>query len=177
MSAVGTLAVREARPDEHAAAGRLLVAVYAALPGFSSPQEQPDYYATLANVGTLAGRPGAQLLVAAGADGALAGVVVYFGDMAQYGGGGIASELRDAAGIRLLAVDPARRGGGVGRLLTQTCIARARAARRWCCTPRGPCRWRGGCTSSSASCATSRSISTSRACRCTASACRWGRPG
>lgn len=129
MSAVDTLAVREARPDEHAAAGRLLVAVYAALPGFPSPQEQPGYYATLANVGTLAGRPGAQLLVAAGADGALAGVVVYFGDMAQYGSGGIATMLRDAAGIRLLAVDPARRGGGVGSLLTEACIARARAAR------------------------------------------------
>ena len=128
MSAVGTLAVREARPDEHAAAGRLLVAVYAGLPGFPSPQEQPGYYTMLAEVGTLAAKPGVKLLVADGADGALAGVVLYFGDMAQYGSGGVATTLRDAAGIRLLAVDPAQRGGGVGRALTEACIARARAA-------------------------------------------------
>ncbi len=131
MSAVReTFAVREARPEEHAAVGRLLVDVYAALPGFPGPREQPAYYEMLAGVGTIAARPGVRLLVAATPGGGLAGAVLYFGDMAQYGSGGSATERTQAAGIRLLAVDPAQRGGGGGRRLTEACIDRARAEGR-----------------------------------------------
>lgn len=126
MSGDAVLAVREARPQEHAAAGRLLVAVYAALPGFPGPQAQPAYYAMLAAVGELAARPGTRLLVAAAPDDGLAGVVVYVGDLAHYGSAASLAARRDAAGIRLLGVDPAHRGAGVGRRLTEACIAQAR---------------------------------------------------
>ena len=38
------------RPEEYNDLGKLLVKVYAALPGMPQPDEQPDYYAMLANV-------------------------------------------------------------------------------------------------------------------------------
>lgn len=119
-----------ARADEHAALGQLLVDVYARLPGFPGPQQQPAYYEMLAQVGRFAERPGVQILVARRADGPLAGGVVFFADMAQYGSGGTATQLRDAAGIRLLGVAPDCRGSGVGRELTLACLALARASGR-----------------------------------------------
>lgn len=125
-----TLTIRPARPEEFEPLGRLTAAVYAALPGFPTPAQQPGYYEMLAGIGRFAGRPGACLLVAHTVQGELAGGVVYFGDMAEYGAGGVASSQRDAAGIRLLAVAPAHRGLGAGRALTLACIARARAEGR-----------------------------------------------
>ncbi|MGN2251340.1 GNAT family N-acetyltransferase [Frateuria sp. GZRe14] len=118
--------IREARPGEFDALGRLLVDVYARLEGFPGPDEQPRYYALLANIGEFTRKPRAQLLVALDADDRLLGGVVYFGDMAHYGSGGSAGTLPDASGIRLLGVAPAARGLGVGRALTEACIQRAR---------------------------------------------------
>ncbi|GAB4267379.1 GNAT family N-acetyltransferase [Deferrisoma sp.] len=45
--------------------------------------------------------------------------------MARYGSGGTAPQEKNASGIRLLGVDPAFRGRGIGRALTEACIARA----------------------------------------------------
>ena len=121
-----TLIIRDVRPEECAALGQLLVDVYARLEGFPSPQEQPRYYAMLADIGDFATKKDARVLVALDADGTLLGGVVYFGDMAQYGSGGTATSVTDAAGMRLLGVSPVARGKGVGRRLTEACIAAAR---------------------------------------------------
>ncbi len=121
------LIIRDLQPAEQAPLGRLLVQEYAQLPGFPRPQEQPEYYRLLADVAQLARRPATRVLVAVTAAGDLLGGVVYIGDMAQYGSGGTAPQERRASGIRLLVVDPAARGRGVGRVLTQSCLDLARS--------------------------------------------------
>jgi GNAT superfamily N-acetyltransferase len=118
--------IRQARADEYAALGKLLVAAYAALPGMPSPQEQPNYYAMLDNVAARAAKPALRVFVATGPAGVLLGSVDFIDDMAQYGSGGTAATVTNAVGIRLLAVGDAARGKGVGKALTQYCIERAR---------------------------------------------------
>jgi len=118
--------IRPAQPEEYEALGRLLVKAYAALPGMPQPDEQPDYYAMLANVSARVAKPALTVFVATGDAGTLCGSVDFIDDMTQYGSGGTASTVTDAVGIRLLAVDDAFRGKGIGKALTQFCIARAR---------------------------------------------------
>ena len=68
------------------------------------------------------------MFVATDAAGHLLGSIDFIADMAHYGSGGTATTLTDAAGVRLLAVNNAARGQGVGKALTRFCIARAREA-------------------------------------------------
>jgi GNAT superfamily N-acetyltransferase len=118
--------VRNARPEEFEQIGALMVQVYSQLEGFPKISEQPDYYKMLANVGALTNNPGTTLLVAVNEDDRIGGAVVYFNEMKYYGSGGIATREENAAGFRLLAVDPAIRGKGIGKLLANECINKAR---------------------------------------------------
>lgn len=122
--------VRNAKPTEFEEIGQLMIDVYSRLEGFPKQTDQPDYYLMLANVGSLTLKPHTELLVAVTPENKLAGAVVYFGDMKQYGSGGTATQEPQAAGFRLLAVNPLYRGHGIGKLLTYECIRKAMAQKR-----------------------------------------------
>lgn len=118
--------VRNAQPHEFGQLGKLMVQVYSQLEGFPKEKEQPAYYKMLANIGELTEQPETELLVAVSADAKIAGGVVYYSDMKYYGSGGTATKEKNASGFRLLAVDPALRGQGIGKLLTNECIRKAK---------------------------------------------------
>ena len=117
-----SLEIREVQRHEYELLGKLMVEVYSGLDGFPTPNEQPDYYEMLANMGSFTEQKDTQVLIALSAEGKLLGGVVYFSDMAGYGSGGTATAEKNASGIRLLGVDPKSRGAGVGKALTNFCI-------------------------------------------------------
>ncbi|MEM9361750.1 MAG: GNAT family N-acetyltransferase [Bacteroidota bacterium] len=118
--------VRNAEESEFERIGELLVEVYAALPGFPNTQEQPKYYEMLKSVGKLTQNKNVELLTAVSEQGTIGGAVVYFNDMIDYGSGGTATQEKNACGFRLLGVDSNTRGLGVGKLLTEYCIAKGK---------------------------------------------------
>jgi len=121
-----TFNVKIAKPFEFEEIGQLMVRVYSQLEGFPKETDQPEYYKMLANVGELTNKPETELLIAVSTDGIIAGCVVFFYDMKYYGSGGTATLEQNAAGFRLLAVDPSARGQGIGKLLTNECIRKAK---------------------------------------------------
>jgi GNAT superfamily N-acetyltransferase len=117
--------IRNARTEEFELIGKLMIEVYSQLEGFPKESEQPDYYKMLANIGELAKKPGAELLVALSPEGSVTGAVVYFSDMKYYGSGGTATRKENASGFRFLAVESRSRGHGIGNLLMNECIRKA----------------------------------------------------
>lgn len=126
MKDTGGYHIRVAKPEEYAALGQMIADVYAALPGMPAPHEQPDYYNKLHDVATRAANPAINVYAAVSDTGELLGSVDFIHDMRHYGSGGTAGAVPNAAGIRLLAVNPATRGMGIGKALTQFCIDEAR---------------------------------------------------
>ncbi|HEX7047380.1 MAG TPA: GNAT family N-acetyltransferase [Gammaproteobacteria bacterium] len=120
------LHIRELQEEEFLPLGRLMVEVYSGLEGFPTPEEQPRYYDMLVNIGRFTEKKDAKVLVAISPGDTLIGGVVYFGDMSEYGSGGTATRVKNASGIRLLAIDPKFRGTGAGRALTEACMQLAR---------------------------------------------------
>ncbi len=118
--------IRYADPSEFEEIGRLMVSVYSQLDGFPKESEQPDYFRALANVGAFTHKPETALLVAVSRDNKIAGALVYFDNMIYYGSGGTATKEKNASGFRLLAVDPSSRGQGIGRMLAEECVRRAK---------------------------------------------------
>ncbi len=111
--------IREIRPNEFATLGLITVDAYRNLQGGAPLGSYED------DLMDVAGRAAdSVVLVAVDDAGEILGGVTYVPDSTHR-----MSEFEDpeAAGIRMLAVRPDRQGAGVGRALTEECIARARA--------------------------------------------------
>ena len=116
-----TFAVREIRPADFAALADITVRAYADL-------LSPSDTAYLEELADVAGRAAAvPVLVAVDGDGNVLGGVAY---VPGPGTPLSEAEREGEAGFRMLAVDPAAAGRGIGRALTEACIARARAEGR-----------------------------------------------
>jgi ribosomal protein S18 acetylase RimI-like enzyme len=111
--------IRDVRPDEYAALGDVLVAAYDRY-----PETDDRYRAELRDVAARAAS--CRVLVAAGSDGRIVGGATYVPGPGPYA----ESEREGEAGIRMLAVAPDAQGRGVGRALTEACMALARASGR-----------------------------------------------
>ena len=122
--------IRNAKEKEFKNIGELMVQVYSALEGFPKVDDQPEYYEVVKNVGDLTKNPNTELIVAVSKQGKIGGAVVYFKDLKDYGSGGSISleNEKNAAGFRLLAVDPETRGMGIGKKLILECIKRSEAS-------------------------------------------------
>ena|ERR1700712_3875785 len=103
-----------------------MIEVYSQVDGFPNESEQPEYYRMLRLIGKFTEKPDTALLVAVSEEKKVLGAVVYIDDMKFYGSGGTASKEKNASGFRLLAVDPAIRRQGIGRLLADECVKKAR---------------------------------------------------
>jgi GNAT superfamily N-acetyltransferase len=117
----GDVVVRPVEPHEYEAVGGITVAAYGTIPGFSPGAR---YEAEMRDVARRV--EAAEVLVAATPEGRVLGAVTFVpgpGPMAEFEGA-------DESGMRMLAVDPAVQGRGVGRLLAQACLDRARATGR-----------------------------------------------
>lgn len=110
--------IRDATLADAEEAGRVVLEAYRSLPGYEA---EPGYEVELADVGSRL-PPTGEVLVAE-RDGRLVGCVTYVPDP----GSPLAESLEPGeAGIRMLGVDGTARNQGIGRLLVEACIDRAR---------------------------------------------------
>jgi ribosomal protein S18 acetylase RimI-like enzyme len=111
--------IRRVAPDEWGLAGELTVAAYRTLPDIWTP-EHVAYERHLRDV---SGRTVHSTVLVAEVGGRIAGTITYVPGPGPDAEG----DDPDAAEIRMLAVDASVRGQGIGRLLVEACVARARA--------------------------------------------------
>jgi ribosomal protein S18 acetylase RimI-like enzyme len=115
-----TTQVREARPEEYDAIGELTVAAYAIYP---EAAEDDGYQAELRDVEERAAICPIYVAIDETTGRVVGGAMYVPGPGNRYA----ESENEGEAGIRMLAVDPAFRGQGIGAALTGALIERARA--------------------------------------------------
>lgn len=116
------IVLRDARAGELDAIGATMVAAYEE---FSPPDPPPQWLHYLDEIRDVRRRLRDSTLIVAEDGGRIVGAVTYYPDGSKETNGGWPPAW---AVFRLLAVHPDARGRGLGRLLTEECIGRARAA-------------------------------------------------
>ena len=110
------LVPRPVRPEEHESVADLTARVYLG-GGFSSPSYEPE-------LRDVAGRASEATVLVEERDGGVVGAVT----VATAGGPWAEQSVPGEAVVRMLAVDPAERGAGIGESLVRACVDRARQA-------------------------------------------------
>lgn len=110
-----SLTIAQIRPDQLDAVGELTVGVYVG-EGLSNPEYVPQ-------LRDAASRAASATVLVAEQDGAVVGAVT----VATRGGEWAEQAVPGEAVIRMLVVDPAARGAGIGQALVRACLDRARA--------------------------------------------------
>jgi ribosomal protein S18 acetylase RimI-like enzyme len=123
MSAGSEPVIRDARPDEFEAVARLSVEAYREFADVVGPE---IWWRMERNLSRLAGDSPDAVTIVAEQDGELVGTVEYLGPLGRRVG--LVEVVPEGeAYIGRLGVDPAHRGRGIGRALTEECVRRARA--------------------------------------------------
>ncbi len=112
--------IREARPVELEAVESLVIGAYRE---FQPLFPEKVWVAWMANIRQVIRATAGILLVAADKQGTIHGAVKFYPDAGQ---AALGSWPKGVASMRILAVHPASRGRGLGRLLVQECLRRAR---------------------------------------------------
>jgi ribosomal protein S18 acetylase RimI-like enzyme len=121
---VSSVILRTAQARELDDVGAMMVAAYAE---FAPPVPPPMWRAYEEEIRDVRGRLDHATLIVAADAGRIVGAVTYYADATKEGH--VAWPV-SWANFRLLAVHPDARGRGIGRLLTEECIVRARTAGR-----------------------------------------------
>jgi len=113
--------IREARPEEHPAAGMVTQRAWLE---FERPDD-PSWRVYFERLGDVAGRAERALVLVAVERGQVVGTATVELETTLEPGAMLEPGV---ARFRMLAVDPERRGRGIGRALVEACLERARAA-------------------------------------------------
>jgi ribosomal protein S18 acetylase RimI-like enzyme len=113
--------IREARPDELEQIEALVKTAYRE---FQPLFPEKVWSAWMSNISQVIHGKTGILLIAADKQGTIQGVVKFYPDAGQ---AALGTWPPGSASMRILAVHPASRGQGWGRLLVQECLRRARA--------------------------------------------------
>jgi GNAT superfamily N-acetyltransferase len=114
--------IREARPEEYGEAGRVTALAYQEY----APRGDRDWEEYLGEIADVAGRAGLTTVMVAVEDGRILGTATLEVDHKIPGGDPRRVLTPEEAHLRMLGVDPAIRGRGVGKALVEAAIELAR---------------------------------------------------